>query len=154
MTIWTPLQKQLIGALIGLSRTSFSNPKSENTDALVLRALACVRTADDTELTSQIRNIAEEKNVISPGCASCQNPCGNTDDYDMNRILQAEDDVRQEKCRLLSSLLTLAERMNGSTSDEKAVLFVFRALSVLSWDWEAELLQPVADECAEWVQKF
>lgn len=153
MTPCTTLQGQLIGALIGLSRTSFSNPKTENTDPLVLNALSKVRVADDGELDSLIKAVADEKNIISPGCATCPNPCGNTDDYDMGRITAADEDVRAAKLTLLEQLLELSELSVSSPSDDLYV-FVFRVLSVLSWDWESDMFQPTLDDMSEWIKKY
>lgn len=52
--------------------------------------------------------IHTEKYTIVPNCAVCQTPCENTSDYDMNRIYNAEADVRDLKLKMLSVLKELA----------------------------------------------
>ena len=47
-----------------------------------------------SEMLEKVRN---EKYTVSPGCVTCAAPCGNTDDYDMNEIWNADADIRSLK---------------------------------------------------------
>lgn len=69
------LQEKIYAACIGLARVCATNPKTENTDSILLHALH--EKNPNESLLNQIR---EEKDCISPGCKSCQSKCGNTDD--------------------------------------------------------------------------
>lgn len=79
----------IVSALIGLVGACNNNPKTENTDRVIIKALAFPTawqgTGDET-LQALIDEIHTEKYTIAPNCAVCQTPCGNTSDYDMNRI--------------------------------------------------------------------
>ena len=52
-------------------------------------------------LRDWIRRINEEKTRVVPGCASCESRCGNTDNYDMNRLWNSDEDTRSLKSLLL-----------------------------------------------------
>ena len=104
----------IISALIGLVGACNNNPKTENTDTIVLKGLAFLSGSlsyDDKILQDIIGEIYAEKNVIAPECAVCAMPCGNTSDYDMNRIYQAEDGVRKVKLDILTKLSELASNI-------------------------------------------
>ena len=80
---------RIISALIGLIGACNNNPKTENTDYVVIKALAFSPEPSETSnktLQALIEEIHTEKYAVAPGCAACQTPCGNTSDYDMNRI--------------------------------------------------------------------
>lgn len=88
---------KIISALISLVGACNSNPKTKSTDYLLIKALAFQLTqtdADDENIQALIEEIYAEKYRIAPSCASCQEPCGNTSDYDMSRIYKAEADIR------------------------------------------------------------
>ena len=100
-------EDKIISALIGLVGACDNNPKTENTDRLVIKALASASNPDTVnDIVDEIR---KEKNLISPGCAVCKMPCGNTSDYDMSRIYNAEDEIRNAKLHILSEIRETAE---------------------------------------------
>ena len=49
---------------------------------------------NEETLRAMIDRIHEEKSRIVPGCAACASPCGNTNDYDMKQIWEADEDIR------------------------------------------------------------
>ena len=68
------LQDELTGALIGLACACASNPKTEDTDRLILEGLFTTVTNvsfDDDAIRRMIRRVREEKGRVAPGCASC-----------------------------------------------------------------------------------
>ena len=136
-------QDELTGALIGLARTCFNNPKTEHTDSLITEGLLAtitnVNLNDDTirELTDRVN---EEKAVIAPGCAACMARCGNTDNYDMNRLWGADQDIRSLKAQILFAIQEISANVCQSMD------FLYKALFVLAEDWDRELLEPVAAE--------
>jgi hypothetical protein len=75
--------KRILSALIGLAGAVGNNGKTEHTDAIVRAALLAV------DSDAQIELIHREKYAISPNCETCQFPCGNTSDYDMEKFDQA-----------------------------------------------------------------
>ena len=96
----------LTGALIGLARTTYSHLKTEDTDRVVTCALSVLARPDagEEELAQQLKRVRAEKLAVAPGCATCVAKCGNTDDYDMERLWNGPDQVRSLKIRLFSGL--------------------------------------------------
>ena len=84
------LQDALTGALIGLARASESSADllTPETDALIQRSLsACADSSpDDAEIQALLDQVHAEKARLVPDCASCRNPCGHNDDYDLANL--------------------------------------------------------------------
>ena len=120
----TDTQRQrdaLLGALVGLARSTVNEPKTENTDET-------------------------EKHRVAPNCATCTMRCGNTDNYDLARLWAAPEDIRALKLRLLAAVFRLAQGRPDACAQE----VIDQALFVLAEDWDEELLAPVvkrAEDC-------
>ena len=134
-------EDKIISALIGLVGACNNNPKTEKTDPLVIKALAFPTLrpeADNQTIQALVEEIYTEKYTVAPGCAACQMPCGNTSDYDMNRIYDAEANLRELKFKILSALKDLAADIySGNKMDalsEKSVDFFYKALVYISLD--------------------
>ena len=81
------LQDELTGALIGLARSCGNNPKTENTDEIIIEGLVHTITNSNTgaaALKAMIEKVREEKNTVAPDCAVCAAPCGITSEYDVS----------------------------------------------------------------------
>lgn len=136
---------KIISALIGLIGACNNNPKTENTDGVVIKALAFplfqTGTSDES-LQALIEEIYTEKYTVAPGCATCQTPCGNTSDYDMNRIYDAESGIRELKLKILSALKELAaklyNRQESDTIPVESMEIFYKALSYVSFDMERD----------------
>ena len=88
------IEDRIISVLIGLVRACNNNPKTAATDSLVVKALAfplLCPNCGDKAVNEIIDEIRTEKNSVAPGCAVCTAPCGNTSDYDMRRIYEADE---------------------------------------------------------------
>ncbi len=141
-------EDRIIGALIGLAGACSNNPKTADTDRLVIRSLAFPLLCpeyDDGTLQKIVDDIHSEKNSIAPGCAVCTAPCGNTSDYDMRRIHEAGDAIRKVKLQILEKLQKLAAY--ACCNHESGIIsytdsgFFYKALSYVSYDMdEADLL--------------
>lgn len=150
------LQDVLTGALIGLARTTFQNPKTENTDRLILEGLFTTVTNvnfNDEVLEELIGRVNEEKERIAPGCASCMARCGNTDEYDLDQLWDADEDIRSLKSLILFGIRGMAAYayhalVLGYHSDEVND-FICKALFVLAEDWGIDELLPVTLEVGE-----
>lgn len=147
------LQDELTGALIGLARACSNNPGTDKTDSLILEGLFTTITNvnfNDETLRSLIGRVKEEKAAIVPGCAGCASPCGNTDDYDMDRLWNAQEDIRSLKSLILFGIRGMAAyayhaEVLGYRSGEVNAFF-YKALYVLAEDWGMEELLPVVME--------
>ena len=128
MNVWKYNNARIIGALIGLVGAINNNGKLVDTDQVVREALL---SEDSEEILGRIR---EEKYAISPGCATCETPCGNTSDYDTTRFANLDAETLQLKMRVVEALREVAGRREGELPD-----VVYQALSYLGYD-----LQPVS----------
>lgn len=152
---------KIISALIGLVGACNNNPKTKNTDRVVIKALAFSLThpeADIETLQAIIDEIHTEKYTIAPNCAVCQTPCGNTSDYDMNRIYNAETVVRDLKLKMLSALKGLAAdlfsyRKSDVLSAEDVEIF-YKVLAYISFDMEKNSLLAFWDEVQLTIEKI
>ena len=128
---------------------------------MLIKALAFPLTqpnANARALQEIIEDIHTEKFAIAPSCAVCQTPCGNTSDYDMNRISNAEEDIRNLKLEILSRLQELAAELyrckkTDSLPPESMGLF-YKALAYVSFDMEKESLLAFYKETQETIQKI
>ena len=147
------LQDEVTGALIGLAHACANNPKTQNTTRLMIEGLFATLTNvnfDDEALTKLLDEIHADKNEIVPGCACCANPCGNTSDYDMTQIWDAQEDIRSLKSLLLFGMRGMAAYAYHAAvlgyHNEEVDAFFQRGLFVLSMDWDTEQLLPVVME--------
>lgn len=150
------LQDELTGALIGLARACENNKKTENTDQIIIEGLFTTITNvnfNDDTLREMIQRVNEEKHIIVPDCSVCKNPCGNTDNYDMKQIWEADEDIRSLKSLILFGIRGMSAyayhaKMLGYT-DETVNQFFYKALCVISYDFDMEHLLPVVMETGE-----
>lgn len=155
------MQDKIIGALMGLAGACNNNPKTEITDAVVIKGLAfsVMNTqADSDTLQEMTEEIYAEKYKISPGCATCQSPCGNTSDYDMSRIYNAEDSIRNTKLQILSELqnlvLDLYRNRKIHLLPQESMDIFYKVLIYISFDMEKEGLLAFLEETQESIQKI
>ena len=147
------LQDLLTGALIGLVKACGTNPKTENTDAIVAEGLAMTSPdfpgeVTEPELASFIAKVRDEKYTVSPGCRLCAAPCGNTSDFDMKEIL-GEEKSRQMKRQLLRLIREQAVKIwKCNKREPEQVLFFYKALSIISYDFTSKELEPVLEEAS------
>ena len=110
----TPAQRQrdvLLGALVGLARSTVNEPKTEDTDHVLAAGLRQAANADAAEeaLARMTRIVETEKHRVAPNCATCTMRCGNTDNYDLARLWTAPENIRALKLRMLRCVFQLAQ---------------------------------------------
>ena len=140
----TAAQRQrdlLLGALVGLARSTVNEPKTEDTDHVLAAGLrlAANDAADEAALARMTNIVETEKHRVAPNCATCTMRCGNTDNYDLARLWNAPPETRTLKLELLSALFTLAQRRTSERIQKELCDDLF----VLAEDWDASLLSPV-----------
>ena len=154
------LQDELTGALIGLAKSCGSNPKTDNTDRIIIEGLFTTITNvnfNNETLKNMIDRVHKEKNIISPDCSVCQSRCGNTDDYDMERLWNGPDQVRSLKIRLFSGLkktgrdaFKVIENGKGKDKHFQSIMeSIYKGLFILAEDWEPEEILPAIAELDE-----
>ena len=150
------LQDELTGTLIGLARACGNNPKTENTDRIIIEGLFTTITNvnfNDETLKDMIAKVKEEKQKVVPDCSTCMNPCGNTDDYDVNNIWNDQEDIRSLKSLILFGIRGMAAYAYHALvlgyESEEVNSFFYKALCVISYEMGIDDLLPVALEVGE-----
>lgn len=152
------LQDEITGALIGLAGAVSGNENliTENTNKLVLEGLfACVTNVDfdNKVLEDVIERIHAEKSRIVPNCSSCMSKCGRTDDYDMQKLWNADEDIRSMKSLILFGIRGMAAYAYHADalgySDDEVTLFFYKALNAVGMDYGMEELLPIVLEVGE-----
>ena len=152
------LQDKLTGALIGLVRSIDGNEDliTEETNQLILEGLFTTITnatfSDDTILPI-IDKIKKEKQRLVPNCFYCTASCGRTDDYNMEELWNAKEEIRILKSNILFGIRGIAtyayHAMVLGYKDETVYRFFYRALFAIGMDWGKEELLPIVLEVKE-----
>ena len=131
----------LLGALVGLARSTVNEPKTEDTDRVLTSGLRLTADPDAAEdaLRRMYHIVETEKHRVAPNCAICTMRCGNTDNYDLARLWAAPQPVRTLKLQLLRAVCTLA----GAKTTEQIRREICDDLFVLAEDWDTTLLSPI-----------
>ena len=144
-SVTADLQDELTGALVGLAHACMNNPKTEQTDRIIIEGLFTTITNvnfNDETLREMIAHVREEKGRVVPGCAACMSPCGNTSDYDMKRMWEADEDIRSLKSLILFGIRGMAayayHAMVLGYTNEEVNDFFYRALFAVGEDFEME----------------
>lgn len=144
------LQDQLTGALIGLARAADGNEPTADTDKLMIEGLFTSVTNvsfHDETLLEQIEAIHKEKESLIPRCGDCSSPCGRNDDYDMDLLWNAEEDIRSLKSLILFGLRGMAAYAHHALMlgyrDETVNQFFYEGLFAVGEDLSMEQLLPL-----------
>ena len=153
------LQDQLTGALIGLARSTEGNGSSvtEDTHRLVMEALFATLTNvnfDNDAIEELTRRVEEEKQRLAPDCSVCRSACGRNDNYDMEKLWNADEDIRSLKSLILFGVRGMAAYAYHAAllgyTDEEVNRFFYKALFAVGMDdWGMNELLPVVLEVGE-----
>ena len=151
------LQDELTGALIGLARSLNGAGKVEQrTSDLVIRSLFATLTNvnfNEASIREMIAAVQQEKDSLKPACRSCANPCGMTEDLQLDSIWKAEENIRSLKSLVLFGLRGMAayayHAMVLGFRDEEVNFFFMKALFLLGEKLTVEELLPLVDEVGE-----
>ena len=153
------LQDQLTGALIGLARATEGSGSSvtEDTHRLVMEALFATLTNvnfDNDAIEELTRRVEEEKQRLAPDCSVCGSACGRNDNYDMEKLWNANEDIRSLKSLILFGIRGMAAYAYHAAllgyTDEEVNRFFYKALFVVGMDdWGMNELLPVVLEVGE-----
>ena len=151
------LQDQLTGALVGLSRAVDNAPDAnEGTWRLMIEGLFTTVTNvsfNEKTIRELIDQVHEEKARLVPGCSGCGSRCGRNDDYDMNLLWNAQEDIRSLKSLILFGVRGMAayahHAMMLGYADEEVNRFFAKALFAVGEDWDMDALLPIVMEVGE-----
>ena len=153
------LQDQLTGALIGLARATEGNEAlvNETTDRLVLEGLFTTITNvnfNNETISALIKKIEAEKERLVPKCLCCSSACGRNDNYDMNELWNANEDIRSLKSLILFGIRGVAAYAYHADvlgyRDADVNRFFYKALFAIGMkDWGMDELLPIVLEVGE-----
>lgn len=152
------LQDELTGALIGLARATDGNTThTDSTWKTIIKGLFTTITNvnfNDEAILAVINEIHNEKEKLVPQCGSCGAPCGRNNDFDMNELWSAEEDIRSLKSLILFGLRGMAayayHAMVLGYSNEELKRFFYKALFALGEDWGMDELLPIVMEVGKY----
>lgn len=150
------LQDKLTGALIGLARATEGKTTGEQglraeTFRMITEGLFATITNvsfDAEAIQNMIDKVEKEKNRLSPGCSACGIPCGKTNDYTLDNLWQAEEDIRSLKSLILFGIRGMAayayHALMLGYADEEINLFFCESLYKIGYEeTKEELLHTV-----------
>ncbi len=153
------LQDKLTGALIGLARAVDGNEHliSDTTDKLVIKGLFTTITNvnfNNETINNLINRVNDEKSRLVPSCSTCASACGRNNDYDMNNLWNANEDIRSLKSLILFGIRGVAAYAYHAKvlgySDESLNRFFYKALFAIGMDdWGMDELLPIVLEVGE-----
>lgn len=151
------LQDELTGALIGLARaTEGSTVPTDNTYRTLIEGLFTTVTNvcfDDEAIIRQIEKTHREKSALVPMCDGCASPCGRNEDYDMNLLWGADEDVRSLKSLILFGLRGMAayayHALMLGYSDAEVNRFFCEGLFRIGYEETTDALLPVVMKTGE-----
>lgn len=101
---------------------------------------------DNDSIQAQIDRVHREQSGLVPQCAACASPCSKNEDYDMNQLWQAEENIRSLKSLLLFGLRGMAayayHAMVLGYTDETVNLFFREALVQIGLELTMDELLP------------
>ena len=151
------LQDELTGALIGLARaTEGSTVPTTSTYQAIIEGLFTTITNvsfDDDSISEMIKKVRAEKQKLVPDCSTCGSSCGRNDDYDMEQLWDADEDIRSLKSLILFGIRGMAAYAYHAAvlgyTDEEVNKFFCEALFVIGYEEETERLLPVVLKVGE-----
>ena len=153
------LQDELTGALIGLARATEGNMDlvTESTEKMVIEGLFSTLTNvnfNNETLMVLIQRAEDEKAKLVPNCFTCESVCGRNNNYDMNKLWNAEEDIRSLKSLILFGIRGIAAYAYHAYvmgyRDSKITNFLYKALCAIGMDdWGMEELLPIVLEVGE-----
>lgn len=151
------LQDELTGALIGLARaTEGSTVPTASTYQAIIEGLFTTITNvsfDDDSISEMIKKVRAEKQKLVPDCSTCGSPCGRNDDYDMEQLWDADEDIRSLKSLILFGIRGMAAYAYHAAvlgyTDEDVNKFFCEALFAIGYEEETERLLPLVLKVGE-----
>ncbi len=149
------LQDRLTGALIGLAHAVQGNEHkvAAETDKLILEGLFTTVTNvnfNDESIAELIGRVEAEKQRLVPECSACDHTCGRNDDYDMNMLWNADEDIRSLKSLILFGVRGMAAYAYHAAvlgyADAEINSFFYIALRAVGEDYDMAGLLPIVME--------
>ncbi len=144
------LQDKLTGALIGLARATEGNTvPTESTYRTIIAGLFTTITNvsfDNESIEQMIKKVRAEKEKLVPECGKCRSSCGRNDEYDMDQLWDADEDIRSLKSLILLGIRGMAAYAYHASvlgyEDDEINRFFCEALFKIGYEEDASALLP------------
>ncbi|MCI9515214.1 MAG: hydroxylamine reductase [Oscillospiraceae bacterium] len=153
------IQDKLTGALIGLAKAAEGNNHmvSDSTHSVIVEGLFATLTNvnfDNGALLAIMDKVSVEKRKLVPECYKCASACGRNNDYDMEKLWNADEDIRSLKSLILFGIRGVAAYAYHAAvlgyRDDFVHQFLYKALFAIGMDdWGMEELLPIVLEVGE-----
>ena len=151
------LQDELTGALIGLAIAVDSKTAiSKRTGQVIIEGLFTTVTNvnfDDVSIEKMIQKVRAEKERLVPDCSKGQSPYGKTDEYDMQQLWNANEDIRSLKSLILFGIRGMAAYAYHANvlnyEDTEVNRFFCEALFKIGYEESADALLPTVLKVGE-----
>ena len=153
------IQDKLTGALIGLARATEGNENlvTKITDKLILEGLFTTITNvnfNNETINSLIARVESEKERLVTNCFCCSSVCGRNDNFDMNDLWNADEDIRSLKSLILFGIRGMSAYAYHAEvlgyRDDDINKFFYKALVAIGMkNWGMEELLPIVMEVGE-----
>lgn len=153
------IQDKLTGSLIGLARATEGNEHmvSDSTAAVIVEGLFATLTNvnfDNNALLGILEKVELEKQKLVPECSRCASPCGRNNDYDLQNLWNAQEDIRSLKSLILFGIRGVAAYAYHAAvlgyQDASVHRFLYKALIAIGIDeFGVEELLPIVMEVGE-----
>lgn len=149
------LLDQLTGKLVGLARAYYADEAYADTHGVMIRGLFAAVTNvnfDPVAIQKLCDEVSNAKLLLTPDCAIC-GACTRTQDYNLEELHHAPEDIRSLKSLILYGLRGMAayafHAMLLGYEDEDIYKFFYKGLFAIGEDWGIEELLPIALELGE-----
>ena len=151
------LQDELTGALISLAKAADSTETiSKRTGQIIIEGLFTTVTNvsfDNAAIENMIQKVRAEKERLVPDCSKCQSSCGKTDEYDMQQLWNANEDIRSLKSLILFGIRGMAAYAYHANvlnfEDAEVNRFFCEALFKIGYEESMEALLPTVLKVGE-----
>ncbi len=152
------LQDELTGALIGLARMTEGNEDriSHSTDRVVLEGLFSTITNvnfNNETIEALLKRVEEEKMKLQPTGYNFTSKNELENNYDMNELWNANEDIRSLKSLILFGIRGIAAYAYHAEvlgyQDKEVNQFFYKALVAIGMDWGMDELLPIVMETGE-----
>lgn len=146
--IYDKTYNKLFAALVGVARSiDWYAPIEQTSMDVILKVLSTVASSesllDEAALQALTKELHLEKYRLVPDCFTCMNRCGRTDDYDMNLLWNADEDIRTAKLDLMNKILEMSKKgSSGETQDR----YYVKALISFGETYSANMIQEIISE--------
>ena len=142
------LQDELTGALISLAKAADSTETiSKRTGQIIIEGLFTTVTNvsfDNAAIENMIQKVRAEKERLISDCSKCQDPYSSTEEYDLQQLWNANEDIRSLKSLILFGIRGMAAYAYHANvlnyEDAEVNQFFCEALSKIGYEESTESL--------------